>query len=300
MADSALPAPSSTTFGTQSSRNGGEFIAGAWLKSFAIAAFLFSTVLEFQSRSTAISSDHLNRYKELLRARRIDPNLKWGGYGTTAEARAGGSPFYTHTGFRGRNDDGDETTATWIADADTNYTVPVNTIFRHRIEIKNDGGTATTTLQLEANRNGGSFFDVTGSSSDMQAASSGNVTNDDPTTEQLAGPGTFEAGKICEADGLVASQTYTAARETEHEFVLIGTTAGTYVLRCRDTGGNDAPATTVGTVTIQDSELPPNAEGQCGWINPIFGGVLSLLPRLFAIPQLKAYSAIDFKRFQRA
>ena len=46
--------------------------------------------------------------------------------------------------FRGRNDDGSETTATWIAAQNTNWTQPTGTNFRVRFEVEEDGGKAFT------------------------------------------------------------------------------------------------------------------------------------------------------------
>jgi len=97
-------------------------------------------------------------------------------------------------GFRGRNDDGSETTATFKAAQNTNWTQQVDTNFRVRFLMQNSGTTALNNLvaQLEFTLNGGASTNVTGASTVVRATASPNVTDAANITQQLTGgTGTF-------------------------------------------------------------------------------------------------------------
>ncbi|UCD78513.1 MAG: hypothetical protein JSW26_24375, partial [Desulfobacterales bacterium] len=79
-------------------------------------------------------------------------------------------PQYTQASFRARNDNGSETSATWTAAANTNWTQMVDKTFRLRFLVQDTGSAeADKTLQLEYNLNSGGWNDVTGSSSVVKA-----------------------------------------------------------------------------------------------------------------------------------
>ncbi len=133
------------------------------------------------------------------------------------------STFQKH--FRGRNDDGSETTATWKAEEDTNFAFPTDTILRVRFCIGNEGtgNKAFTSLQLEYNKLGAGWNAVNDASSVVRAAITENVANGTATTQQLtSGVGNFVAGEIC-ADGVGAAKTLqspTPNEFTEYEYVV--------------------------------------------------------------------------------
>jgi hypothetical protein len=138
---------------------------------------------------------------------------------------AAGTATFTQNSFRVRNDNGDETTSTWTAAADTNWTQMVDKNFRVRFLVQETAGIADSdkTLQLEYNLNSGGWNDVTGSSSIVKAASTAYVTDGVDITQQL-GSGTLvtpNAG-FDEADGLVggASLDFSGSDEVEVEFNL--------------------------------------------------------------------------------
>ena len=145
---------------------------------------------------------------------------------------------YTQASFRGRNDDGSETAATWIAALNTNFTQDVDTNFRIRFLIQEteDVADANVQFQLQYNYEGGGWNDVNGSSSVVRSFASSEFTDGDDTTQQL-GSGTFISNNDCmdEANGLVGGAnldfTATANQEVEAEFCI--------QIRDADTSGGD-------------------------------------------------------------
>ena len=104
---------------------------------------------------------------------------------------------FVQDSFRGRNNDGTETTATWQAAANVNWTQPVESVFegehfRVRFLVRENGGVsaADKTFQLEYKLNSGSWNDVTGASAVIRAKATDYLTEAEDTTQQL-GSGTF-------------------------------------------------------------------------------------------------------------
>lgn len=127
----------------------------------------------------------------------------------------------TQTTFRGRNDDGGETAATWKAAAGVDWTQPANTNFRVRFNIASSVNTPTqfTNLRLMYSLNGGAYTDVSTSSSVVRATASSFFADADNTTEQLAGSGTFNIGKMSETGSIAGFQLIPAlGDDTEMEF----------------------------------------------------------------------------------
>jgi hypothetical protein len=130
---------------------------------------------------------------------------------------------YDQDSFRTRNDNGDETTSTWTAAADTDWNQMVDKNFRVRFLVQETAGVADSgkTFQLEYNRNGGGWNDVTGSSSVVKAAATANVTDAVDTTQQL-GSGTYVStnGGFDESNGQVGSMDFAGSDEVELELSL--------------------------------------------------------------------------------
>lgn len=169
--------------------------------------------------------------------------------------------------FRGRYDDGSETTANWIDAVDTNFVMGVGVAFRIRFNIR-ETATASPSVspefQLQYNLASGGWNDVTGASSVVQSIASSNFADGDNTTEQLAGAGTFTAGKMEESDGKAAAITM-SNQDTEVEFsvqiLAAGVTDGqTLQLRVvNDAGGADAALdtyTVTPTITVAELSTP--------------------------------------------
>lgn len=130
-------------------------------------------------------------------------------------------PDVSQTGFRGRNDDGSETTATWIAATNTNWTQDTDVNFRVRFLISCDAASITSAYQLQYNRNGAGWNNVNGSSSVVRSSGSANLTDGADTTQQI-GSGTFTADNngVDDVDGATGSSTFTAGDEIETEHCI--------------------------------------------------------------------------------
>jgi hypothetical protein len=151
-------------------------------------------------------------------------------YTNTPTATVSGILEFVQDAFRGRNDNGSETTATWIATANTNWTQPVESIytgdhFRVRFLVRENGGVsaADKTFQLEYNRNGGGWNDVTGASAVIRARASDYLTDAEDTTQQL-GSGTFISNNdaVDETNGQAGGTVldFAGSDEVELEFSL--------------------------------------------------------------------------------
>ncbi len=112
-------------------------------------------------------------------------------------------PQFTQESFRARNDDGDEDEATWKKAADLDWNQVADVKFRVRFLIQHTGGSDVTdkSFQLQYRYNGGSWADVTGSSSYVKAVASGTVSDGTNTTEQLNGDQAFLTGDNYGFDG---------------------------------------------------------------------------------------------------
>jgi len=154
--------------------------------------------------------------------------------------------------FRGRNDDGTETTATWKAAENTNWNQKTGENFRVRFNIQETSDAAATdiSLQLQYNKNAEGWLDVNASSLVCRSSASANVTDGLDTTEQMAGTGPFVTpnGGFDEVDGLAGGTaldyTTTINQDVELEFCC--------QLRAADTQTGD----TVQLRVVQSSGTP--------------------------------------------
>lgn len=138
---------------------------------------------------------------------------------------------FVQDSFHFRDDDGNETTATFKGSLNSNQTLLVDTNFRLRLQVsENDAGAVSFSGQLQYNLNSAGWNDVNASSSVVRSTASPNVADGATTTEQLAGAGTFTAGTFDEVDGLVPSKELDG-NETEHEYC--------FQIRAADVSNND-------------------------------------------------------------
>ena len=162
----------------------------------------------------------------------------------------------TQLQFRGRNDDGSETTATWIAAADTDWTQDVDVNFRVRFEIDfGDTGSDFSSLfgQIQYNLNSGGWNNVTASSSVVIASASSHFFDGSLTTQQI-GSGTYFAGYMEEVDGLAPTGSYLGNEFTENEYclqIVSGDVADTDTIELRLVGQGSA-----GTVFDTYTSIP--------------------------------------------
>ena len=136
------------------------------------------------------------------------------------------NPSFRQESFRFRNDDGNQTTATWIAAANTNVTSKPYVIVRLRVLVQQTVSNANTSLartfKLRYSLNGAAYTDVGAQGVEtepVRMADSPNVADDQATTQQL-GTGSFVAGDIEENNSAAITFTSGALSETEIEFVI--------------------------------------------------------------------------------
>ena len=148
------------------------------------------------------------------------------------------SPVHAHTitsvinqsAFRGRNDDGSETTATWKAAENTNWSQAVGENFRVRFELEETAGGNTkgaascrNQVNLQYNLNGAGWNNVSGSSSVVRLVASSQFAGPVQCTDQMTTSGaSFLAGSGC---ALVESLTLgtiavPTSQSVQYEFCL--------------------------------------------------------------------------------
>ena len=125
----------------------------------------------------------------------------------------------TLTAFRGRNDDGSQTAATWIEALNTDWYQPWDENFRLRFVVaETAGGDAKNPdVHFQYNLNGGGWNDVTTSSSVLRAFASSNYAEGDDTTQQI-GSGTFvspNSGMTEDGEALTSATINTSEIEVE-------------------------------------------------------------------------------------
>jgi len=102
--------------------------------------------------------------------------------------------------------------------------VDQNVVLRYGVQESGAGsasGVSTDDYQLQYSLNGGAFTNVTGSSVVVKGFDSASLTDAAATTSRLsAGTGSFVAGEICEADGLLTDWQLTANNYSDLLFAI--------------------------------------------------------------------------------
>lgn len=170
------------------------------------------------------------------------------------------TPVLSQSHFRWRTDaDTVDATPTWGAAEDTNWTQPADTNFRVRFTVQETAGgnPAAATVKLQANLQGGGFFDVTTSSTIVKAVDASSSTEDTSiVTQRLSGTGGYIAGRYSE-DGSPASTVNLGATDnTEWEFGIQIVSAdvahgNTITLKVVALSGTAITATVVPSLTVQ-------------------------------------------------
>src|SRR3990167_3159419 len=134
------------------------------------------------------------------------------------------NPTWTQSDYRGRNDDGSQTTATWkTAGNNTAFSQVIDTIFRIRLRITETAGANqnnTPQFKLQFQKNGGGYVDVAaqGATTDAVRYADSSLTDDIVTTQQI-GKGSFEAGRIDE-NGAHTALGSMSSENTEMEWAV--------------------------------------------------------------------------------
>jgi hypothetical protein len=163
--------------------------------------------------------------------------------------------------FRGRNDDGNETTATWKATQGTDWTQLVDTNFRIRFEVQETAACAKNNVvwQLQYNKGGAGWVTVNASSSNVRSSASPNLADAANLTNQLTiGTGTFQGlTGFDEVDGAAggASMDLVASGHAEAEYCVqirgVDVADGnTIQLRITDSGVAFAAYDATPTITV--------------------------------------------------
>lgn len=168
---------------------------------------------------------------------------------------------FTQNAFRGRNDDGNETTATWKAVQNTNWTQLVDTNFRVRFQAQEGAACAKNNVvwRLQYNKNAAGWVVVSAASSVVRSSASPNLADAANLTDQLTGgTGTFQgATGFDEVNGDAggASMDLAASGHAEAEYcVQIRASdvadADSIQLRITDSGTALASYTQTPTITV--------------------------------------------------
>jgi len=149
--------------------------------------------------------------------------------------------------FRSRNNDGNETTATWRKLVNVDDTLLTDVTYRLRLLVQEYAGASFNNVDLEFqyNLNGAGWNDITTTSSVVKAVASGTFTDEEDCTQQI-GSGNFETSNegmtedgISGGGALDISANYET--ETELSFQIVsGDVADTDTIEIRLTrdGGN--------------------------------------------------------------
>ena len=116
--------------------------------------------------------------------------------------------IYSQTGFRGRNDDGSEITATWISPINQIWVQVVDEAFRIRFLVQKDltGGPETVGFQLNFSINDGTFINVgiegSGTAVEMRATvQPAGYDDGDNCTQQLGASAQFIGTNLGVSEG---------------------------------------------------------------------------------------------------
>lgn len=105
------------------------------------------------------------------------------------------SVTFTQDAFRGRNDDGTEATATWIADENTDWNQVIGETFRIRFLVSrlNEGSSQNGSMDLYVSKNAGAYVHVesTAGTSPAQDVASSTLDAQGTNTTQQIGVSTY-------------------------------------------------------------------------------------------------------------
>ena len=210
------------------------------------------------------------------------------------------NPVLQQHSFRGRNDDGSESTATWKGlTVNNNWTQNVDENFRVRFLVKETAGIAKDNYkpQLQYNRNGDGWFDVNELSSIVRASDSPNLTDGEDTTQQV-GSGTFVSpndgvdevngtagGTVCDFVGndecefeycaQIRSADVDNLDTIELRLVSINTYTETPIVTVSEAGGNDPISGTIAAVaTFSGTMIGKGALSGTIAVTSVFSGPL--------------------------
>jgi hypothetical protein len=171
---------------------------------------------------------------------------------------------FTQTAYRFRYDDGSETTASWYDNENTAITnISTSTTYRLRIEAHETAsvtGTLNAKLEFSSDASScttGSWTALDTSTTAWRVTASSNITNDDPTTNQLTTSSkTFTAGNIFDTQNEDVTGVSLNNTQSEWEWAIQGVTASantTYRFRITDSGSALSSYTNCARLTTANS-----------------------------------------------
>jgi hypothetical protein len=186
------------------------------------------------------------------------------------------NPVYVQSAFRGRNNDGNLSTATYKGTANNqNFSQSLDETFRIRLVLQNTAtakASANQVYDLYYSRNGGTYTQITSSSSFIRLIDENQGIADHAATSQQIGSGTYDSSSSLgyndgTTNNLTGGCNIAAASEIEIECSLVLRSADTSVndtfdLRLRRNGAVLDTYTVTPRVTASSSGATYAAAGQ--------------------------------------
>ncbi|MDD5149001.1 MAG: T9SS type A sorting domain-containing protein [Flavobacterium sp.] len=137
------------------------------------------------------------------------------------------SPSFQQTAYRWRNDDGNETTATWKANTNTASVVDfINSPIRLRFQVGETvgmAGGALATQLLQYSKNGGAYVTITESNTnDFRFVNSSFISDGTATTQQIPS-GSFFGSGLFRSNSSSINVNIGASNVTELEYCIVPT-----------------------------------------------------------------------------
>ena len=182
-------------------------------------------------------------------------------------------------------EDGTESGAATLGSQGGNITRGTGDTFSIRLEVTVTGMQGNLNPILRYSHEGGTYTRVNATSNFIQSGPSDTLTDDDPTTERLAGPNTFVAGEIDDIDSSTSTISLEDDPQEDTEILFSLTIVDADVadgetidLRCYNSGVELDAYTVTPRITVSK---PAGAGGRLLLLNPPgldggMGGGLSL------------------------
>ena len=129
---------------------------------------------------------------------------------------------WNQASFRGRNDNGSEAVASWIAAENANWLQEVDKIFRVRFEVEETAALlGNCSMQLQYNLKAAGWNNVNATSLVVRVLASAYIADGVATTDQMTTSAkAFVAGQIDEVNGIAGNPALNN-QVTEHEFCIV-------------------------------------------------------------------------------
>jgi hypothetical protein len=188
----------------------------------------------------------LNRYELWWLTRRVEIARQ------IVSSGGGGTPTYTQQAFQFRNDNGSETTATFIGTLSSDQSLNSGATYRVRFRIQNTGAAAGTNWApaLQYNKNAAGWVNVTTTSANIKAVTNANGIAEGADITQQLGAGTYHAdnngfSNDGAAGGAVLDLAVSSFVELEYCFQIVDA----------DVANNDSIQLQISGTTVSDTAV---------------------------------------------